>query len=120
MAFAIVGELIVGDLPVAAQSLNEKSASSVMREDVWRAVVEELQERGYREDQLPRVEDLNLPAALAFPLAAADGGKLGVNLRVKLRVTSACRDAGPERTQFRLECGETGQCLPFLVYLYDD
>ncbi len=31
--------------------------------------------------------------------------------------SSRCWDEGPRRTQFRLECGEPGQCLPFLVYL---
>ena len=30
---------------------------------------------------------------------------------------SACWDERPERTQFRLECGVPGACLPFLVYL---
>ncbi|MGB8013637.1 MAG: flagella basal body P-ring formation protein FlgA, partial [Terriglobales bacterium] len=32
-------------------------------------------------------------------------------------VSSACWDEGSRRAQFRLECGEPGQCLPFLVYL---
>ena len=55
---------------------------------------------------MPRIEDLALPVALP-----ALSGR-------KLRVSSACWDEGPERTQFRLECGEPGQCLPFLAYVH--
>ena len=63
--------------------------------------------RGLSGGQLPRAEDLDLPAAL--PALAGRS----------LRVTSVCWDEGPRRTQFRLECGESGQCLPFLVYVHD-
>ena len=80
----------------------------VTRQEVWQAVVAELRERGLSEQQLPRVEDLDLPVALP-----ALAGR-------RLRVSSACWDAGPRRTQYRLECGEPGQCLPFLVYLRSD
>jgi hypothetical protein len=80
----------------------------VTRQEVWQAVVAELRERGLSEQQLPRVEDLDLPVALP-----ALAGR-------RLRVSSACWDAGPRRTQFHLECGEPGQCLPFLVYVRDD
>jgi len=78
----------------------------VTRQEVWQAVVAELRERGLPEPQLPRIEDLDLPVALP-----AVAGR-------KLRVSSACWDDGPERTQFRLECGEPGQCLPFLAYVH--
>ena len=67
----------------------------------------ELRIRGLSEQQLPPIEDLDLPVALP-----ARAGRT-------LRVSSACWDAGPRRTQFRLECGEAGQCLPFLVYVRD-
>ncbi len=80
-------------------------SSPVTRQEVWQAVVAELRERGQPERQLPRVEDIDLPVALP-----ALAGR-------KLRVLSSCRDAGPRRTQFRLECGAPGQCLPFLAYL---
>jgi hypothetical protein len=73
---------------------------------VWQAVVAELRQRGLSEPQLPRIEDLDLP----FALPAVAGRKL--------RVSSACWDEGPDRTQFRLECGEPGQCLPFLAYVH--
>jgi len=83
-------------------------SSPVTRPEVWHAVVAKLHEQGFSEPQLPRIDDLELPAALP-----AGAGR-------KLRVASACWDRGPQRTQFRLECGEPGQCLPFLVYLHDD
>jgi Chaperone for flagella basal body P-ring formation len=83
------------------------TAARVTRQEVWQAVEAELRLRGLSGRQLPRVEDLALPAALP----ALDGRSL--------RVTSACWDAGPRRTQFRLECGEPGECLPFLAYVHD-
>ncbi len=79
----------------------------VTRQEVWQAVVAELRQRGLSEQQLPRAEDLDLPAAVP-----ALAGR-------KLRVSSACWDEGPRRTQFRLECGAPGECLPFLVYLHN-
>jgi hypothetical protein len=80
--------------------------TTATRQEVWQAVVAELQREGLSEQQLPRIEDLDVPGAL--PLLAGRS----------LRVSSACWDEGPRRTQFRLECGEPGQCLPFLVYLH--
>jgi hypothetical protein len=79
----------------------------VTRREVWQAVVAELCAQGLTEPQWPRVEDLDLPGALA-----ARAGR-------RLRVSSSCWDEGPQRTQFRLECGDPGDCLPFLVYLRD-
>jgi len=84
----------------------ETRPTPVTRQEVWQAVVAELRERGLLEAQLPQIEDLDLP----FALPAVAGRKL--------RVSSACWDDGPERTQFRLECGEPGQCLPFLAYVH--
>jgi len=81
-------------------------AALATRQEIWQAVEAELSIRGLSGWQL-RVEDLDLPAAL--PALAGRS----------LRVTSACWDEGPRRTQFRLECGEPGQCLPFLVYVHD-
>ncbi len=86
-------------------------ATPVTRDEVWRAVVEELRGGGLAESQLPRMEDIDLPVAL--PAAAGR----------KLRVRSACWDEGTQRTTFRLECGTPGRCLPFLAYVrgrYDD
>jgi Chaperone for flagella basal body P-ring formation len=77
------------------------------RQEVWQVVVAELQREGLSEQRLPRIEDLELPAALP-----ALAGR-------RLRVSTACWDEGPRRTQFRLECGEPRQCLPFLVYLHN-
>jgi hypothetical protein len=56
---------------------------------------------------MPRVADIDMPVA---PPALA--GRT-------LRVASTCWDAGPQRTQFRLECGVPGQCLPFLAYIHN-
>ncbi|HWY04020.1 MAG TPA: hypothetical protein VNX60_10155 [Candidatus Acidoferrum sp.] len=81
--------------------------SDATRPEVWQAVVAELQREGMAEQRLPRIEDLDLPGALP-----ALAGR-------RLRVSSACWDEGPRRTQFRVECGESGQCLPFLVYLHE-
>ncbi len=83
------------------------TATPVTRQEVWQAVEAEFRIRGLSGRQLPRVEDLDLSAAL--PALAGRS----------LRVTSACWDEGPRRTQFRLECGEPGECLPFLVYVHD-
>jgi Chaperone for flagella basal body P-ring formation len=81
--------------------------NAATRQEVWQVVVAELEREGLSEQRLPRIEDLELPAALP-----ALAGR-------RLHVSSACWDEGPRRTQFRLECGEPGQCLPFLVYLHD-
>jgi hypothetical protein len=81
--------------------------TAAARQEVWQAVVAELQREGLSEQQLPQIEDLDLPGALP---ALAER---------RLRVSSACWDQGPRRTQFRLECAEPGQCLPFLVYLHN-
>jgi hypothetical protein len=80
----------------------------IMRQAVWQAVISELRQRGFSGQRLPRIEDIDLPAALP-----GLGGR-------KLRVLSECWDEGPRRTQFRLQCGEAGQCLPFLVYVRSD
>jgi len=77
------------------------------RREVWQVVVAELQREGLSEQRLPRIEDLELPGALP-----ALAGR-------RLRVSSACWDEGPRRTQFHLECDEPGHCLPFLVYLHN-
>jgi hypothetical protein len=84
------------------------ASSTVTRQEVWQAVAAELRRRGLAEQQLPRVEDIDLPMALPALVGR------------KLRVSSECWDAVPQRTQFRLECGAPGECLPFLVYLHGD
>jgi hypothetical protein len=71
---------------------------------VWQTVAGELRARGVPEDQLPRAEDLELPAAV--PAAAGHA----------LRVSMVCWNAPLGRAQFQLECREPGQCLPFLAY----
>jgi len=77
----------------------------VTKQEVLQTVRADLSHRGLADNQLPSIEDIDLPMAPpALP------GR-------SLRVASACWDEGPRRTQFRLECGSPGQCLPFLVYV---
>ncbi len=102
--FAGIG-VVAGALPVA-------QSTPVTRQEVWQAVTADLgqPDLGHRElveRQLPQADDLELPVAVP-----ALAGR-------KLRVVSRCWDEGLRRTQFRLECGSPGQCLPFLVYLRD-
>jgi hypothetical protein len=110
-SFAIAIAVVV-PLPAAGAAQDSGAPAGtrptpVTRQKVWQAVVAELRGRGLSEPQLPRVADLDLPAA---PPALA--GRT-------LRVASSCWDAGPQRTQFRLECGSPGQCLPFLAYIHN-
>lgn len=113
-AFAIVlGGLFAAGLSATLSAEESRTPpytgpTLIMRRAVWQAVMSELRQRGFSEQQLPRLEDLDLPAALP-----GLGGR-------KLRVLSECWDEGPRRTQFRLQCGEAGQCLPFLVYVRSD
>jgi hypothetical protein len=79
--------------------------SPVTVAEAWQVVVEELRLRGFQEEQLPRVEDLELPVAVP-----ARAGR-------KLRVSSVCWDENDRRARFRLQCSEAGVCLPFLVYV---
>jgi Chaperone for flagella basal body P-ring formation len=116
-AFGIaLGSLLLAGLSaqVSAGASGEESRplpgtppTAATRQEVWQAVVTELEREGLSEQRLPRIEDLELPGALP-----ALAGR-------RLRVSSACWDEGPRRTQFRVECGERGQCLPFLVYLHN-
>jgi len=112
LVFIFVFAIAAGSLLSARLSAEEARTPAdtgptpVTRQEVWQAVVAELRRRGLSEPQLPQIEDLDLP----FALPALAGRQL--------RVSSACWDEGPERTQFRLECGEPGQCLPFLAYVH--
>ena len=103
-AFVITAGLLVRAQP--AQGL-ARPYSPVTVAEAWQAVAGELQSRGFREQQLPRVENLELPATVP-----ARAGRT-------LRVSSACWDADAERARFRIECREPGACLPFLAYLRD-
>src|SRR5882724_6073146 len=76
----------------------------ITRDEVWQAVTIELRQRGVREEQLLRAEEIDLPALI--PAAASR----------TLRVSMVCWDADLRRTQFQLECREPGHCIPFLAY----
>jgi hypothetical protein len=101
LAGNITGELSnQGSAPAASPA-----PIPVSRQEVWQAVADELREQGLSDEQLPGIENLELPKDLpALP------GR-------RLRVSSACWEEGSQRAQFRLQCGEPGQCLPFLVYV---
>jgi len=78
--------------------------SPITAQQAWQAVVDELRLRGFGQEQLPRVEDVELPVAI--PAYAGQ----------RLRASSACWDSDAGRARFRLECRDPGACLPFLVY----
>lgn len=98
-------EIVLGPLLSAEES--RPPPAPVTRQEVWQAVMADLRQRGFAEPRLPHIEDIDLPMA---PQALAGRS---------LRVASACWDEGPRRTQFRLECGAPGQCLPFLVFVHE-
>jgi hypothetical protein len=74
------------------------------RSEVWQAVTVKLRQRGVREEQLLRIEEIDLPVAV--PAAASR----------TLRVAMVCWDADLSRAQFHMECSEPGQCVPFFAY----
>ena len=76
----------------------------ISREEVWQVVSGELRQRGVREEQLLRIEEIDLPVAV--PASANH----------TLRVSMVCWDSDLERAQFQLECRDPGQCVPFLAY----
>ncbi len=103
--FVFVSVLAAGLLAEESRTPAPQS-TPVTRQEVWQAVMADLHEQRISDAQLPAIEDLDLPVALP-----ALAGR-------KLRVASACWDEGPAHTQFRLECAEPGQCLPFLAYVH--
>ncbi len=105
-ALAAVSLLAAEDRTESRAAPSTAQPSAVTRQEVWQAIVADLHERGFSAPQTSPIEDLDLPVALP-----AMAGR-------KLRVASACWDDGADRTQFRLECAEPGQCLPFLAYVH--
>ncbi|HTR26002.1 MAG TPA: flagella basal body P-ring formation protein FlgA [Terriglobales bacterium] len=87
-----------------AQEAQGHIFSPVTLEESWKAVAGELRLRGVREELFPRAADLILSAAVP------------ARERRSLRVSSVCRNDDAGSVRFRLECGEPGACLPFLVY----
>jgi len=76
----------------------------ITRDEVWQTVNAELRQRGIREEQLLRVDEIQLPVQIP--------GVVGRSLRVSM----VCWDADLGRAQFQLECRQPGQCVPFLAY----
>lgn len=77
----------------------------ITKSEVYQTIAADLRARGVAGDQLPQLDQVELPVAVP----ATPGHTL--------RVTTACWDDNLARVQFRLECREAGQCLPFLAYV---
>jgi hypothetical protein len=98
------GFTVIAPCAILSAQNARPTLAPIARDEVWQALTGELRQRGIREDQLPRPEEIDLPAAV--PVAASHA----------LRVSMVCWDADLARAQFQLECREPGQCLPFLAY----
>lgn len=77
----------------------------VTKDEVYRAIVENIRSHAISSPNLPRLEDIDLP--LAVPIAAG----------TTLHVVESCWDLNLSRQQFRVECRPSGHCVPFLVYV---
>lgn len=111
IAVATVGALFGASLVAAddgSRSPPGTPPTALTREKVWQAVTADLRLRGLAETKFPQLADIHLPGALPSLTNRS------------LKVTSACWEELPQRFQFRVECGEPEQCLPFLVYLRND
>lgn len=93
--------LALAPSPLSAQSTRP---TPITRFEVWQAVTIELRHRGVPEDQLLRVEEIDLPVSVPAAITRT------------LRVSMVCWDADLSRAQFQIECRESGQCVPFLAY----
>ena len=91
--------------PAIAAEADAHRYSRISGEIVRASIMAELRTRGIDEAKLPRAEDIEVP--LAVPTRAG----------ASLRVTAMCRDTDASRVRFRLECRESGACLPFLAYV---
>ncbi len=105
ISLAAIFASVIAAGPLARAGEPAEPLSPITVSEAWPAVVDELRSRGFREEQLPPVEALDLPVAVP-----AHAGR-------KLRVSSVCWDANDGRARFRLQCSEAGACLPFLVYV---
>ncbi len=105
----IASAIATGSLLLAegAETTLDSQPTPITRQEVWQAVTAALRERGFREAQLPRLDDVDLPVEIP-----AVAGR-------KLRVASACWDQEAQRSQFRMECSHAGECLPFLAYIHN-
>jgi hypothetical protein len=106
MAFftATLSSLLVASAAVQASEPTQ-AVHRVSVELVDQAVIGELRSRAIGEEQLPGLEDIELP--LAVPMRSGSS----------LRVLSVCWDQDAERIRFQLACSHSGECLPFLAYV---
>jgi len=77
----------------------------VTKDEVHRAVLAEFRARGVPGDALPTGGDIELPAAVP------------ATVERRLRVTASCWNETLALLQFRLECAQAGQCLPFFAFV---
>lgn len=88
-----------------AQAPGEHPYSLITVAEAWQAVANELRQRGFVADELPGIEDVELPVTLP-----ARAGR-------RLQVSSVCWNADAARVRFRLECRPASACLRFLAYV---
>jgi hypothetical protein len=77
----------------------------VSLDQVRQAIIVELGSRVIAKEQLPTVDDIEVP--LAVPMRSGSS----------LRVSSVCWDQDAQRARFQLECTHSGECLPFFAYV---
>ena len=77
----------------------------IAREHVRDSIILELRLRGVPADDLPQVDEIELPVAVPIAPGAT------------LRVTESCWDSTLARQRFRIECQQPGSCVPFLAYV---
>ena len=102
LSFALCVLLLAGQI-VRGQESPGPALSPLTARETWQAVAQELRSRGMREEELPQVADLGLPAALP------------AREKRTLWVSAVCRDEDAGSVRFRVECREGGACLPFLT-----
>lgn len=106
ISFALIGSLLPSLSSEQSRPAPGAPPTAATRRAVWLLLQAELGGRGPRQQKLTE-EDVELPSSLP-----ALRGR-------RLRVTSACWDEAARRSQFRVECGQPGECLPFMAYVHD-
>jgi len=81
-----------------------RAQSPISRHELCQAIAAELRQTGISEDRLPQPADIEMSVeTTAAPVRS-------------FRVAGACWDPVREMAQFRIECAQPGQCIPFLVH----
>lgn len=88
-----------------ASGLEKAPATPDAHRSVWHAVIFELHALGLRDELLPDMDDIEMPAALALAEESS------------LQVASSCWNQQADRAELQLRCTGAASCLPFLVYV---